>query len=393
MLLRTNARRWAAGLAAVLLLAGTGLARDDKPAAKEEKPAVDPKDVRVGPPPELAGLRQAVEDAAKAGENVAEIRKQLEALEKALAGKAWVKPKPVEEPPPPPAPPAAANPFGRGGMPQGRMVQPLIIGRGGVDADIAQLQAELLRLEAEVLRGLQADPLLGRGGLPGGRATRLLADGRLGVRIEQVPAALADQLDLPAGRGLLVTEVRAGSPADKAGVKVNDVLMEFAGRPVTNDAGAFIAAVDAAPKDRKVDVTVFRKGKRETFKGVDLPEAPRRGADFQPLRPEVPRRADVLPVPPVALNLAVPQLRVGEALAVAENGSVSVRITDGAFTLTAEADGVKYTIEGTTAGKVAPTKITIVNGEKKTEAGSLEKVPAEYRKQVEKFLGGVRATR
>src|SRR5258707_1031507 len=72
---------------------------DEKKA--DPKPSIDPKDVRVGPPPELADLRKAVEEAARKGENVDEIRKQLDALEKALAGKAWVKPKPVEEPPAP----------------------------------------------------------------------------------------------------------------------------------------------------------------------------------------------------------------------------------------------------------------------------------------------------
>src|SRR5262245_37358360 len=152
-MLRSNVRRWAAGgFAAVVLLAGAGFARlagDDKPAAKDDKPAIDPKDVRVGPPPELAELRKAVEDAAKKGENVDEIRKQLDALEKVLAGKAWVKPKPVEEPPAPQTPPAAplALPGNFNRMPlQGRggFVQPPVI-VGGLDADVARLQAELLR--------------------------------------------------------------------------------------------------------------------------------------------------------------------------------------------------------------------------------------------------------
>ena len=85
-MLRSKVSRWTAagGLGLAVLVAGAGLARsagDDKPAAKDEKkPAFDPKDVRVGPPPELAALREAVEDAAKKGENVEEIRKQLEVL-------------------------------------------------------------------------------------------------------------------------------------------------------------------------------------------------------------------------------------------------------------------------------------------------------------------------
>jgi hypothetical protein len=401
MLLRTNVRGWAAGLAAVLLLTGAGVARlagDDKPAAKDEKSAVDPKDVRVGPPPELAALRQAVEDAAKAGENVAEIRKQLESLEKALAGKAWVKPKAVAEPPPPAAavPPAAFG--GRGGLAPGRLPQPPIVIGGAADADFARLQAELLRQQAEMLRGLQQpdllggrgmplDPLLGArglGGLGDARAARL-ADARFGVRIEKVHPALADVLNLPEGCGLVVTEVRAGSPADRAGVKANDVIVEFAGQRVSSNADEFIRAVDTAPKDRKLDITVFRKGKKEAIKGVELPEAPRRGA-FEP------------PVPPAAI-IRRPAGDAREARArvvpVLEGAAVNVslRSGDGTFTLTAEQDGVKYHIEGTNAGKVEPTKIVITEGEKKTDVESLQRVPVEYRKQVEKLLGMVRADR
>ena len=380
MLFRSNSRGWTAGLAAVALLTGAEydrLAGDDKPAAREEKKsAVDPKDVRVGPPPELAELRKAVEGAAKAGENVEEIRKQLDALEKALAGRAWVKPKPVDEPPAPPvATPAPAKPFDNR-VPQGRFPQPLVIGRG-LDGDIAQLQAELLRQQADMLRGLQPDLILGgRGGLPAGRAGRI-EEARFGVRFERLTTAMSDQLDLPAGRGLVVTEVRAGSAADRAGVKVNDVIVEFAGRPVTDDAAEFIRSVDAAPKDRKVDLTVIRKGKKETFKGVELPDAPRRGAE----------------VPPVAIARALPRPDAAiRPRAATVEGLVSVRITDDAFTLTAEQDGVSYQIEGTTTGKVTVTKVVITSGDKKTEADSLEKVPAEYRKAVEKFIAGIRAT-
>src|SRR5689334_6042147 len=50
------------------------VAQDPKPKVEEKKadpakpdaaPKFDPKDVRVGPPPELSALRQAVEEAAK----------------------------------------------------------------------------------------------------------------------------------------------------------------------------------------------------------------------------------------------------------------------------------------------------------------------------------------
>src|SRR5207244_13605426 len=56
-------------------------------------------------PPELTALRDAVEMAAKKGENVQAVRKELDAVEKALTGRSYVRPKPVVvEPPPTPQP-------------------------------------------------------------------------------------------------------------------------------------------------------------------------------------------------------------------------------------------------------------------------------------------------
>src|SRR4051812_23501503 len=52
-------------------------------------------------PPELAAVRNAVEAAARKGENVEQIRKELEAVEKAVTGRTFTRPKP---PPPQPEP-------------------------------------------------------------------------------------------------------------------------------------------------------------------------------------------------------------------------------------------------------------------------------------------------
>jgi hypothetical protein len=71
-----------------------------------------PKAGAPGPtPPELAALREAVEMAAKKGENVEEVAKELGLIEKAVTGREYERPKP----PPPPKPPEPP-PF-RGGRP------------------------------------------------------------------------------------------------------------------------------------------------------------------------------------------------------------------------------------------------------------------------------------
>jgi hypothetical protein len=59
----------------------------------------------AAPPAELVALREAVEAAGKKGENVDGIRAELETIEKAITGKALTPPKPVPvEPPPTPQP-------------------------------------------------------------------------------------------------------------------------------------------------------------------------------------------------------------------------------------------------------------------------------------------------
>src|SRR5438477_368049 len=82
-------------------------------------------------------------------------------------------------------------------------------------------------------------------------------------------AALADQLNLPAGKGLIIVSVKADSPAAKAGLKVNDVLLEVNGQPVPSDAGALARTLDGI-KGGAVSAVVLRKGKRETIRGISL---------------------------------------------------------------------------------------------------------------------------
>jgi serine protease Do len=54
----------------------------------------------------------------------------------------------------------------------------------------------------------------------------------LGVGIQSVDAALAKQLGIEPGQGVLIAEVRPGTPAAEAGLQEQDVVLEFAGTPV-----------------------------------------------------------------------------------------------------------------------------------------------------------------
>jgi len=310
---------------------------DDKK-ADDKKPEFDPKDVRVGPPPELAALRAAVEEAARKGENVDEIRKQLEALEKALAGKAWVKPKVVEEPPPPPAFP--------------NVPQPAPFFPGG-----------------RIRPGMR--PALPGGLQPGLIGPQVGGNGRLGLRIGTVPPGVAQDAGVPAGRGILIDEVVAGSIAEKVGFQADDIVIEFAGRRVTDDTAEFIQMVREAKAGEKLEAVVVRKGKKETIKGIEFPAAAGQAPMFVPV-----------PLP------AVPQLGGGKGK------SVSVQVVNGAFTITSEEDGVKVVIEGqANGGKPVPSRIAITEGGKTVEATEIDKVPAAHQDRVRGILASVKLGR
>jgi beta-lactamase regulating signal transducer with metallopeptidase domain len=85
---------------------------------------------------------------------------------------------------------------------------------------------------------------------------------RLGVTLEAVAPALADQLNLPRDNGLLVTEVMPGTPAAKIGLKVNDILLKIDGAAVPGDPEGFVKLIASLRSDAALDVVVLRKGQK-----------------------------------------------------------------------------------------------------------------------------------
>lgn len=71
----------------------------------------------------------------------------------------------------------------------------------------------------------------------------------------------AHALGLPAARGALVSGVPANTPAQSAGVRPGDVILEFAGRSV-EDENHLINLVSAMEAGRTVRLTVWRDGRK-----------------------------------------------------------------------------------------------------------------------------------
>lgn len=92
-----------------------------------------------------------------------------------------------------------------------------------------------------------------------GRVSR----GFLGITFQPVDKTTADAMDLPSDQGVLVRTVQPGTPADKAGIKMGDVITDFDGRPVTDERGFRMMVAQAGP-GKEVTVEIIRDGKRLT---------------------------------------------------------------------------------------------------------------------------------
>lgn len=165
---------------------------------------------------------------------------------------------------------AVGNPFGLGGTVTVGVVSARgrDIGQGSYD--------DFLQIDAPINKGNSGGPtfnlngkvvgintaIFSRGGgsvgigfaIPANQAKNIIADlkkhggvtrGWLGVAIQKVTQDIADSLNLDEEHGVLVSQVTAGSPADKAGMRTGDVILDVDGRNVRGprDLARKIAAI------------------------------------------------------------------------------------------------------------------------------------------------------
>ncbi len=92
------------------------------------------------------------------------------------------------------------------------------------------------------------------------------ASRQIGVTLTSISKQLADYFGVADGKGLLINEVRAGSPAEKAGLKAGDVIVEIEGKKVGQNPD-LIEAINEK-KEGAVSITVIRDRNRQTFSVV-----------------------------------------------------------------------------------------------------------------------------
>lgn len=257
---------------------------------------------------------------------------------------------------------------------------------GGFDEDLMkqlQEQREMTRRMLEQLR--KQVPGGGIGPLPGGGIMPLplpfpdlqrlnrglnlnrrqdlsgkMTEPRLGARLEKPSMTLVDQLDLPKDQGLILDDIAMDSAAAKAGMKQHDILMELNGKPVPSDGAQFAKLLQDIKADEAIEAVVLRKSRKETIKGLKLPEA-----STLPKKPgKQPFRLDV---PFGDINVELRMARDKDGVTIRK------KIGDIAYTVKSKKDG-------------SAPEITIQQGEKSNTYIGIDKVPEEYRDKVKELL-------
>ncbi|MGH7393270.1 MAG: Do family serine endopeptidase [Candidatus Rokuibacteriota bacterium] len=116
------------------------------------------------------------------------------------------------------------------------------------------------------------------GEMPGEEPTAASSDGDedWGFSVEALGSDPTRRLDLPVSHGVLVTAVAPGSPAERAGLRRGDVILDVKGRPVTDPQTLYQALAPLKPGD-SVPLYVHRAagtGGRNEYLALERPRTP-----------------------------------------------------------------------------------------------------------------------
>jgi membrane-associated protease RseP (regulator of RpoE activity) len=216
-------------------------------------------------------------------------------------------------------------------------------------------------------------------------------DARLGVHVLKPTDTLVDQLDLPKDQGQVIVQVIPDSAAAKAGLKPHDVLLELNGKAVSADSQEFQKMVQDIKTDTKVDAVVLRKGKKETVKGITLPEAKQeafpgfppagRGGFGQGQAPAFPQFAPgAFPQPAVAPRFG--NFQPGENTVM-----TTMFRTKDSFTTRHQEGSLIITVTGKVAdGKTKLGEIQVQDGQVAHKYETVDKVPDQYQDKVKNLV-------
>jgi len=131
-------------------------------------------------------------------------------------------------------------------------------------------------------------------------ASGKVARGYIGLTVQPLTPDIAEALGLKDARGVLVSQVNANSPAERAGLRAGDVLVSLDGIPLA-DGGHYRNRAALAQPGSRVGIGLIREGRRldipvtvarldeEALRGVEAAKS--LGVAVRGLNPEEARRA------------------------------------------------------------------------------------------------------
>ena len=97
--------------------------------------------------------------------------------------------------------------------------------------------------------------------------------GWIGVGVQDITKELAESFKLPGAGGVLISQVERGGPADKAGVKLGDILLAVNGQPVADTTGMLNLIASLQPGEQAR--LKLARGGTETELAVTVGRRPR----------------------------------------------------------------------------------------------------------------------
>ena len=161
------------------------------------------------------------------------------------------------------------------------------INRGNSGGALVNTRGELIGINSQILSpnggsigiGFAIPSNMARGVMnqliKGGKVQR----GMLGVTIQQITPDLASGLGLKEAKGILISGVQQGGPAEKAGLRSGDVILQMNGKEL-DDSNELRNEVAAMGPGNDITLLVLRNGHRQEFH-VKLGELNEQNAEQQ----------------------------------------------------------------------------------------------------------------
>ena len=145
------------------------------------------------------------------------------------------------------------------------------INQGNSGGALINTRGELIGINSQILSptggnigiGFAIPSNMARGVMEQLRTQGVVRRGQLGVAVEPVTPAIAQQLKMNAARGVIIMQVQPGSAAARAGLQRGDVIAELNGEPVSESNELRNRVASLAPGS-EITLTVLRgQGEQE----------------------------------------------------------------------------------------------------------------------------------